>query len=121
MPQACLAAAVGHYTKRIWVANTYESRFLNSLGDKFSVEEPEILGVVQAIERFMYYLYCKNFIAITGHQASISAFNAIERTKTRQIRLLKWLDRQIPFNFDFKQLAGTKVGLIDYMWHNPMQ
>ena len=73
-----------------------------------------------AIEHFKYYLYGKHFTVITDHQALISALNASERSKTSQNRLTRWIDRLIPFHFDIKHLAGSKMGLIDYMSRNPV-
>ena len=101
-----------------WVAVAYASRFLNSLEEKYSVNELELLGVVWAIEHFKYYLYGKHFTVITDHQALISSLNASERSKTSQSRLTRWIARLIPFQFDIKHLAGSKMGLIDYISRN---
>ena len=98
----------------------YASRFLNTLEEKYSVDELELLGVVWAIEHFKYYLCGKHFTVITDHQALISALNASERSKKIQSRLTRWIDRLIPFHFDIKHLAGSKMGLIDYMSRNPV-
>ena len=73
-----------------------------------------------AIEHFKYYLYGKHFTLITDHQALISALNASERSKTSQSRLTRWIERLISFHFDIKHLAGSKMGLIDYMSRNPV-
>ena len=73
-----------------------------------------------AIKHFKYYLYGKQFTVITDHQALISALNASERTKTSQSRLTRWIDRLNPFHFDIEHLAGSKMGLIDYMSRNPV-
>ena len=63
-------------------------------------------------------MYGKNFTVITDHQALISALGASERSKTSQNRLTRWIDRLIPFHFDIKHLAGSKMGSIDYMSQN---
>ena len=78
------------------------------------------MGVFWAIEHFKYHLYGKHFIVITDHQALISALNASKKSKTSQSRLTRWIDRLIPFHFDIKHLAGSKMGLIDYMSRNPV-
>ena len=101
------------------MAIAYASRFLNSLEEKYSVNELELLGVVWAIEHFKYYLYGKYFTVITDNQALISELNASERSKTSQSRLTRWINRLIPFHFDIKHLAGNKMGLIGYMSQNP--
>ena len=97
------------------MAIAYASRFLNSLEELFSVNEFELLGVVWAIEHNKYYLYEKYFTVITDHQALISALNAREKSKNRQSRLSRWIDRLIPFHFDIKHIAGNKMGLIGYV------
>ena len=71
------------------------------------------------IEHFKYYLYGKHFTVITDHHALISAMNASERSKTNQSRLTRWIDPLIPFHFDIN-LAGSKMGLIDYISRNPV-
>ena len=115
-----LGAALEQFSPEGWVAVAYASRFLNSLEEKYSVNEFELLGVVWAIENFQYYLYGKYFTVITDHQALISALNASKRLKTSQSRLTRWIDRLIPFYFDIKHLAGSKMGLIDYISRNPV-
>ena len=98
-----------------WVAIAYASRFLNSLEEKYSVNELELLGVVWSVEHFKYYLYGKHFTVITDHQALISALNASERSKTSQSRLTRWINRLKQFHFDIKHLAGSKMGLLGFM------
>ena len=113
-------AALEQHSTAVWVAIAHASRFLNSLEEKNSVHELELLGVVWAIEHFKYYLYGKHFTVVTDHQALISALNASERSKTNQSRLTRWIDRLISFRFDIKHLSGSKMGLIDYMSRNPI-
>ena len=115
-----LGAALEQHSAEGWVAIAYATRFLNSLEEKNSVNEIELLGVVWAIEHLKYYLYGKNFTVITNHQALISALNASERSKTSQSPLTRWIVRLIPFHFDIKHLTGSKMGLIDYMSRNPV-
>ena len=104
------------------MAIRYASQFLNSLEGKYSVNELALLGVVWAIEHFKYYLYGKHFtVTADDHQALISALNASERSKTSQSRLTCWIDRLIPFHFDIKHLAGSKLSLIDYISRNPVE
>ena len=52
-----LGAVLKQFSPEGWVAVAYASRFLNSLEEKYSVNELELLGVVWAIEHFKYYLY----------------------------------------------------------------
>ena len=115
-----LGAALEQYSPEGWIAVAYASRFLNSLKEKYSVNELELLGVLWEIEYFKYYLYGKHFTVITDHHALMCTLNASERSKTSQSRLTRWIDRLIPFHFDIKHLAGNKMGLIDYMSRNPV-
>ena len=97
-----LGAALDWHSAEGWVAIAYASRFLNSLEEKYSVNELELLGVVWASEHFKYYLYGKHFTVITDHKALISALNASEQSKTSQTGLTRWIDRFVPFHFDIK-------------------
>ena len=47
-------------------------------------------------------------------------FKASEQSRTSQSHLICWRDRLIQFHFDIKHLAGSKMGLIDYMSRNPV-
>ena len=94
--------------------------FLNSLEEKYCINEIELLRVVWAIEHFKYYFYGKHFNVITDHQALISALNASVRSKTSQSKLKRWIDRLIPFHFDIEHLVGNKMGLIDYLSQKPV-
>ena len=76
------------------------------------------MGVVWAIEHLKHYLYGKKFRIITEYHALISALNASERSKTCQSRLIRWIDRLMFFNFNIKHLAGSKMGLVDFIFRN---
>ena len=88
---------------------------------KYSVIELELLGIMWAIEHFIYYLHGKLFTVIADHQALISALNPSKQSKTSQGRLTRWIDQLIPFPFDTKHLAGSKMGFIDYISRNPVE
>ena len=60
-----LGDALDRHSTEGWVAIAYAARFLNSLEEKYSVNELELLGVVWAIEHFKYFLYGKHFTVIT--------------------------------------------------------
>ena len=40
--------------------------------------------------------------------------------KTYQSRLTRWINRLLPFNFNMEHIAGTKIGLVDYISRNPV-
>ena len=78
------------------------------------------MAAVWAIEHFKYYLYGRRFTLITDHQALVSALKSNRGNKTYQSRLTRWIDRLIPFDFDIHHLAGSKMGLIDYISRHPV-
>ena len=110
-----VGAALEQDTPDGWATIAYASRFINSCEQKYSVNELELLAVVWAIEHFKYYLYGRRFTLITDHQTLVSALKSNRGIKTYQSRLTRWIDRLIPFDFDIQHLAGSKMGLIDYI------
>ena len=115
-----IGAALEQDTPEGWSTIAYASTFLNSCEQKYSVYELELLAAVWAIEHFKYYLYGRRFTLITDHQALVSALKSNRGNKTYQSRLTRWIDRPIPFDFDIHQLAGSKMGLIDYILRHPV-
>ena len=110
-----IGCALEQETPDGWATIAYASRFLNSCENKYSVNELEVLVIVWAIENFKYYLYGRRFTLITDHQALVSALQCKKNNKIYQSRLTRWIDRLLPFDFDIKHLAGSKMGLIDYI------
>ena len=78
------------------------------------------MAAVWAIEQFKFYLYGRRFTLITDHQALVSVLKSNRGNKTYQSRLTRWIDRPIPFDFDIHHLAGSKMGLIDYIFRHPV-
>ena len=115
-----IGAALEQNTPDGWATIAYASRFLNSCEQKYSVNELELLAAVWAIEHFKYYLYGRRFTLITDHQALVGALKSNRGNKTYQSRLTRWIDRLIPFDFDIHHLAGSKMGLIDYISRHPV-
>ena len=95
-------------------------KILNSCENKYSVNELELLAAVWAIEHFKYYLYGRKLTLITDHQALVSALQCKKNNKVYQSRLTRWIYRLLPFDFDIKHLAGSKMGLIDYIPRHPV-
>ena len=67
-----LGCALEQRTPNGWHTVVFASRFLNSVDDRYSINELELLGVVWSIEHFKYYLYGKQFTVITNHRALLS-------------------------------------------------
>ena len=115
-----IGAALEQDTPEGWATIAYASRFLNSCEQKYSVNELELLAAVWAVEHFKFYLYGRRFTLITDHQALVSVLKSNRGNKTYQSRLTRWIDRLIPFDFDIHHLAGSKMGLIDYVLRHPV-
>ena len=96
----------------------YASRFLNKAEEKYSINELELLGIVWSVEHFKHYLYGLFFTVQTDHRALLSILKD-KSTKAHQSRLTRWCDRLIPFHFNIEHIAGSKMGLTDYISRNP--
>ena len=72
-----------------WEPVAYASRFLNSLEQRYSTNELELLAVVWSLEHFKYYLYGSQFILQTDHQALLSPLKENRGNKTYQSRLTR--------------------------------
>ena len=92
---ACLEQKIG----QIWKPIAFASRFLNNLESRYSTNELELLAVVWSLEHFKYYLYGREFILQTDHQALLSALKENRGNKTYQSRLTRWVDCLLPFHF----------------------
>ena len=99
----------------------FTSRFLNSVEERYSINEFELLGVVWSIEYFIYYLYGKPFTFIKDHRALLS----IMREKIAKISynscLTCWFDRLIPFDFSIDHLSCSNLSLVDYISRETQQ
>ena len=96
-------------------------RDLNSVEDRYSINELELLCVVWYIEHFKYYLYGKPFTKITDHRALLSIMRENRANKSYNSRLTRWVDRLLPFDFTIDHLPGSKMGLVDYISRDPQQ
>ena len=64
----------------------YFSRKLLNYQANYDVTELECLAIVEAIDYWHYYLYSKQFIIFTDHQA-LKWLNSVKKPKSR---LFKW-------------------------------
>ena len=116
-----LGCALEQRTPNEWHRVAFASRFLNSVEDRYSINELELLGVVWSVEHFKYYLYGKPFTVITDHRALLSIMRENRSNKSYNSRLTRWVDRLLPFDFSIDHLPGTKMGLVDYISRDPHQ
>ena len=94
---------------------------MNSVEDRYSINELELLCVVWSVEHFKYYLYGKPFTVITDHRALLSIMRENRANKSYNSRLTRWVDRLLPFDFTIDHLPGSKVGLVDHIFRDPHQ
>ena len=99
----------------VWVPISFASRQLNSAEAKYSTSELELLGVVWSTHHFRYYLYGNKFEVVTDHKALLSVLNNNRGNKCYQSRLVRWVDKLLPFDFTVSHLAGSEMGLTDYL------
>ena len=114
-----LGAALEQNTPDGWKPRAFKSRFLNSTEERYSVNELELLGIVWSIDYFKYYLYGKNFTAVTKHRALLSIPKEHRSNKSYNSRLSRWIDRLLPYNFTIEHMPGAKMGHVDYISRNP--
>ena len=84
-----LGYALEQRTPNGWRTVAFASRFLNSVEDRYSINELELLGVVWSVEHFKYYLYGKPFTVITDHRALLSIMRENRSNKSYNSRLTR--------------------------------
>ena len=113
--------ALEQRTPNCWHTVAFASRFLNSVGDRYIINELELLSVVWSIQHFKYCLYGKPFTVMTDHRALLSIMRENRANITYNSRLTRWVDRLLPFDFTIDHLPGSKMGLVDYISREPQQ
>ena len=116
-----LGCALKQRTPNGWHTMEFASRFLNSVEDRYSINELELLGAVWLIEHFKYYLYGKPFTVINDHRALLSIMRENRASKSYNSRLTCWVDRLLPSDFTINHIPGSKMGLVDYIFCDPQQ
>ena len=119
--RAGLGAALEQRSPIGWNTVAFASRFFNPNEERYSVNELELLGVVWSVEYFKYYLFGKSFTIITDHRALLSIMKERRSNKTYNSRLIRWVDRLLPFDFNIEHIPGAKMGLVDYISRQPNQ
>ena len=99
-----------------WKPIAYASRFLNTAELRYSINEFKLLGVVWAVEHFRNYLLGRSF---TDHRALLSALRSNRGDKTSFSRLVRWVDRLLPFSFDLTHVPGKQMGWAHYLSRYP--
>ena len=84
--RAGLGAALEQRSPTGWHRVAFESRFINSNEERYSVNELELLGVVWSVVYFKYYLFGKSFTIITDHRAPLSIMKEHRSNKSNNSR-----------------------------------
>ena len=114
-----LGATLEQKTDNIWRTIAFASRFLNTIEQRYTTNELELLAVVWSLEHFKHYLQGSEFTLQTDHQALLTALKENRANKTYQSRLTRWVDRLLPFNFNIEHIPGKQMGFADYFSRNP--
>ena len=110
-----LGCTLEQRTPNGWHTVAFASIFLNSVKDRYSINDLELLSVVWSIEDFKYYLYGKPFTVLTDHRALLSVMRENKANKSYSSRLTRWVDQLLPFDFIIDHLPGSKMELVDYI------
>ena len=116
-----LGCALEQRTPNVWHTVAFASQFLNSVEDRYSINELELLGVVWSVEHFKYYLYGKPFTVKTDHRALLSIMRENRANKYYNSRLTRWVDRLLPSDFTIDHLLASKMGSVDFISRDPQQ
>ena len=90
----------------------YISRALTPAERRYSASEREALSCMWACERLNFYLYGRRFRLVTDHQALTTLLSA-GGTGHRPLRLHRWADRLLQYNFDVTYKPGTENVIAD--------
>ena len=94
----------------------YFSKKLLDYQKGYDVTEIECLAIVEAIDYFHYYLYPKQFIVYTDHQA----LKWLKSVKKPSSRLFKWRLKLNQYNYEIRYIAGSKNLFADSLSRNPV-
>ena len=75
--------------ENIWHTIAFASGFLNTVEQRYSTNELELLAVVWSLEHFKHYLQGSEFTLQTDHQALLTALKENRGNKTYQSRLTR--------------------------------
>ena len=101
-----------------WKPLAYASRFLTELESKYSINELEVLAVV---EQFNNYVYGVELGVVLDHKAFQSVLKANKGNKTFSSRITRWVVRLLPFQVSVIHTPGRTLGMADYLSGHPSQ
>ena len=97
----------------------FASRFLNDSEENYAPDELELLAVVWGVEYFKHYLTSRKFRLETDHKALVSVYNRESLNKDFSPRLIRWIHRLLPYEFDVMHRPGKTMGITDFLSISP--
>ncbi|GBM82614.1 Transposon Ty3-I Gag-Pol polyprotein [Araneus ventricosus] len=94
---------------------SYHSRTLRSYEKNYCITELECLAIVDALDKFYYYLHGKKFIIHTDHAALVW----LKNVKNLRGRLFRWSLKLSMFDYEVKYLKGTANVEADMLSRHP--
>ena len=79
-----------------------------------------MLAVVWAVTHYQINLFGAPFKIITDHKTLLSCLSEEKKAKKTQTRLIRWVDRIHPFQYEIKHVPGKNMGLVDYISRQPV-
>ncbi|GFU81073.1 retrovirus-related Pol polyprotein from transposon 17.6 [Trichonephila clavipes] len=95
---------------------SFHSRTLREYGKNYCITELECLAIIDALDKFYYYLHGKKFIIHTDHAALVW----LKNVKNLRGRLFHWSLKLSMFDYEVKYLKGTNNVEADMLSRHPI-
>jgi hypothetical protein len=92
----------------------YASRVLESNEQHYSVGEKEALACICGAEHFHFYLFRRRFLIRTDH-SSLTSLLSTAGTGRRALRIHRWYDRLLPYDYVVRYRPGKDNALPDLL------
>ncbi|GFY07557.1 hypothetical protein TNCV_3650641 [Trichonephila clavipes] len=94
----------------------YHSRTLRDYGKKYAITELECLAIMDALDKFYYYLHGQKFIIHTDHAALVW----LKNVKNLRGRLFRWSLKLSMYDYEIKYLKGYTNIEADMLSRHPV-
>ncbi|GFT63359.1 transposon Tf2-9 polyprotein [Trichonephila clavipes] len=95
---------------------SFHSRILREYEKKYCITESECLAIIDALDKFYYYLHRKKFIIHSDHTALV----LLKNVKNLRGRLFRWSLKLSMFDYEVKYLKGTNNVEADMLSRHPI-